>query len=78
MDKDFSVEFPEMANLPSLLISESNTESKSNDQFQIEINDLRKKYSALLVKHNSLLEANIVLREENIQLKEEIAGLKLK
>ncbi|MCT1526073.1 hypothetical protein ACS126_03575 [Sphingobacterium lactis] len=78
MDKDFSVEFPEMANLPSLLISESNTESKSNDQLQIEINDLREKYSALLVKHNSLLEANIVLREENIQLKEEIASLKLK
>lgn len=78
MDKDFSVEFPEMANLPSLLIIEPSNGSKSNEQLRNEIRGLSEKYATLLHKHNLVLETNIALREENIELKEDLARLKLK
>jgi len=76
MRKDFSIEFPEMANLPSLIYVDRNDGRKSYEQLQDEVRDLREKYSSFLDKHNALLEANIALREENIKLKEEIASLK--
>lgn len=75
MDKDFSIEFPEMANMPSLLISNHNKGIKTGQQIQDENQEMREKYFSLLDKHNLLLEANISLREENIRLKEEIALL---
>lgn len=75
MDKDFSIEFPEMASMPSLLIPDYNKGIKTSQQFQNDTQELKEKYFALLDKHNLLLEANILLREENIKLKEEITGL---
>lgn len=76
MDKDFSIEFPKMADMPSLLTIGPKNEQKSNPHFQNESQEVREKYFALLDKHNLLLEANIMLREENIQLKEELSSLK--
>ncbi|MBK1439825.1 hypothetical protein JHJ32_07510 [Parapedobacter sp. ISTM3] len=76
MGKDFSVEFPEMANLPSLILVDKGNNRKSYEQLQNEVQELREKYSHFLDKHNTLLEANIALREENIRLKEEISELR--
>lgn len=78
INKDFSVEFPEMNDFPSLAIVERANMHTSSIEIQNELNDLREKYSHFLNKHNLLLEANIELREENIRLKEEIADLKSK
>lgn len=75
MDKDFSIEFPEMASMPSLLIPDHNKGTQMRQQVQDENQEIREKYFSLLDKHNLLLEANISLREENIRLKEEIALL---
>lgn len=76
IDKDFSVEFPEMNDFPSLALVKTPNSQTTSVELQKELHDLREKYSLFLNKHNVLLEANIELREENIRLKEEIADLK--
>lgn len=79
INKDFSVEFPEMNNFPSLALVKTQVPSQmSSVELQRELNELREKYALFLNKHNVLLEANIELREENIRLKEDIADLKRK
>lgn len=78
IDKDFSVEFPEMANFPSLALVETSFSNRGSVDLKKELEDLKEKYSSFLNKHNAILEANIELREENIKLKEQIAELKKK
>lgn len=75
INKDFSVEFPEMNEFPSLALVETGSSPNSGD-IRRELDDLREKYSLFLNKHNAMLEANIALREENITLKEEISELR--
>lgn len=76
INKDFSIEFPEMNEFPSLALVETIPYQNSPGDLRRELDDLREKYSSFLNKHNAMLEANIALREENITLKEEIAKLK--
>lgn len=76
--KDFSIEFPEMADFPSLALVETSFSNRSSLDLKKELEDLKEKYSNFLNKHNVILEANIELREENIRLKEQIAELKKK
>ncbi len=76
MDKDFSIEFPEMADMPSLLMLPHKDGRMTNQQFEKDTQEVREKYFTLLDKHNLLLEANIALREENIELRDEISNLR--
>ncbi|MGE8423695.1 MAG: hypothetical protein ACN6PI_12745 [Sphingobacterium siyangense] len=78
INKDFSVEFPDMANFPSLALVETAYSNRGSIDLKKELDELREKYSIFLNKHNAILEANIELREENIRLKEQIAELKRK
>ncbi|MGB3106975.1 hypothetical protein [Sphingobacterium siyangense] len=75
--KDFSVEFPEMMDFPSLALIQSHFSNNGPIDLKKELEELREKYSSFLHKHNAILEANIELREENIRLKELIAELKV-
>lgn len=76
IDKDFSEEFPEMNDYPSLTIISSTEVNQASGNLKLELNTLREKYTIFLNKHNLILEANIALREEIIELKEEISKLK--
>lgn len=70
MNKDFSVEFPEMADMPFLMTPINNGKEISTEQLQLAFQDLQTKYSNLLEKHNSVIEELFFLREENRKLKE--------
>lgn len=78
IDRDFSIEFPEMADYPSLALVKTSYSNRASIDIKKELEDLKEKYSIFLNKHNTILEANIQLREENIRLKEQIAELKAK
>lgn len=78
MNRDMSVEFPEMADFPSLALVETAYSNRTTVDVKKELEELKEKYSNFLNKHNAILEANIQLREENIRLKEQIAELKTK
>lgn len=78
MNRDMSVEFPEMADFPSLALVETAYLNRTTVDIKKELEELKEKYSNFLNKHNAILEANIQLREENIRLKEQIAELKTK
>lgn len=76
MKKDFSVEFPEMANLISFTISDIEDKQRTTEELLHEVQDIREKYTSFLEKHNALLEQNIALKEENARLREEISKFK--
>ncbi|GAA0881857.1 hypothetical protein GCM10009120_04530 [Sphingobacterium siyangense subsp. cladoniae] len=76
--RDLSIEFPEMAEYPSLAVVKTGYSNKGSLDLKNELEELKEKYSNFLNKHNSILESNIQLREENIRLKEQIAELKTK
>lgn len=78
ISRDLSVEFPEMADYPSLALVETPYSNRAPIDIKKELEELKEKYSNFLSKHNAILEANIQLREENIKLKEQIAELKAK
>lgn len=78
ISRDLSVEFPEMADYPSLALVETPYSNRTPIDIKKELEELKEKYSNFLSKHNAILEANIQLREENIKLKEQIAELKAK
>lgn len=72
MRKDFSVEFPEMANMPHLKFIKQDNIGLSVEQLQSELNDLRHKYSTILEKHTTAMEELFKLRDENRILKERV------
>lgn len=69
MQRDFSIEFPEMASMNYLQSSNQEELAISLDQLQTELTDLRRKYSIILEKHNTVMEELFKLREENRYLK---------
>jgi hypothetical protein len=72
MHKDFSVEFPEMANMPFVMPPNNNGRELSVEQLQSTLQDLQTKYSNILEKHTSAMEELFQLREENRNLRERI------
>lgn len=64
MNRDFSVEFPEMVSLPSFATQNNKRSFFSEDELKEELEELRKSYVKVLEKHNSLLESNIIAKEE--------------
>jgi hypothetical protein len=70
MQRDFSVEFPEMAEMPFVFTPVNNGNELSNDQLKISLQELQAKYSNLLEKHTAAIEELYLLREENRKLKE--------
>lgn len=69
MRKDFSIEFPEMANMAFVVKPESIANEQSQEYLQASLQDLQLKYSNLLEKHNAAIEELFKLREENRILK---------
>lgn len=70
MQKDFSVEFPEMADMAFVSSPVNNGNEPSTDQLKASLQELQAKYSNLLEKHNIAIEELFLLREENRKLKE--------
>lgn len=74
MKKDFSIEFPEMADMPFVAMPIANGAELSNEQLRISLQELQTKYSNLLEKHNAAIEELFSLREENRMMKENNAN----